>query len=707
MTKKSAGTGTRSATRKTAPASAAKKPRAPKPLVGSKKPAAKSKAAPAKTKAGSSPAKTAKPGKAAGPAKTAKAKSRAVKKAAAILEPALEFPVPVDDPIGDLSDGEGRCYMHGDEPESFAEMAAYRADTTEDALEGTLAIAPENTAPAVAAEPESETSPAPAAPHPEGPRAQEREPAKLDRLQKILSHAGVASRRQAEEMILAGRVMVNGQVVTQLGAKADPARDHIRVDGKRIPAAERHRTFMLNKPRGFVTTVSDPEGRPTVMQFFSRMRERLYPVGRLDYDSEGLLLVTNDGELADRLTRAASGVEKTYLVKVAGRPTEEELDRLRSGVPIERGRPGSGQAQTAPAGIRELRRGAKPGSARSGPPPRGPQARAENPWFEVVLIEGRNRELRKMFQSIGHFVEKIRRVGYGPLVLDIEPGQLRELTPEELAQLRRAAEGKGHPLAKPHGFDSPRDERSGRSFEPRNPQRSGRRTPGKPQRFSPRREERNRPGPSASAHSTPPRSFNSRERGENRFRKFDSGRGPRANPRFDPHFDRRPDNRERGDWQRDTKRGRNDNFPSNFDRNKERNADRGFARRPGPRFGAPRNAFDRRGSAAAPNDWPGRRPDRTGPKRNESDRSASRRGESGPFAPDRYGPHRGDQKHFGKTGYEPNRARRHGDPGAREENPPRPARYQSSPASPARGAKAGFHRGKATRNPPRPGRERS
>jgi 23S rRNA pseudouridine2605 synthase len=172
-----------------------------------------------------------------------------------------------------------------------------------------------------------------------------------------------------------------------------------------------------------VTTVKDPEGRSTVMQFFAKMPERLYPVGRLDYLSEGLLLVTNDGELANRLTKAASGVEKTYLVKVSGQPTEAELDILRGGVAIERGKPGEGRVRTAPARIRQVRQG-------------------DNPWYEVVLIEGRNRELRKMFEEVGHFVEKIRRVGYGPLVLDVEPGNLRELTLDELTALRRVAEGK-------------------------------------------------------------------------------------------------------------------------------------------------------------------------------------------------------------------------------------------------------------------------
>jgi 23S rRNA pseudouridine2605 synthase len=223
-----------------------------------------------------------------------------------------------------------------------------------------------------------------------------------------------------------GRVQVNGKVVTTLGSKADAGRDHIRVDGKLLHGAERLRYFVLNKPRGYVTTVSDPEGRPTVMEFFSKMGERLYPVGRLDYLSEGLLLMTNDGELANKLTRAASGVEKTYLVKVSGQPDEDLIDQIRQGISIDKGRPGEGRVTTAPAHIRLVRVG-------------------ENPWYEVGLIEGRNRELRKMFEEIGHHVEKIRRIGYGPLVLDQEPGNFRELDAEELKVLRLAAEGKWKP----------------------------------------------------------------------------------------------------------------------------------------------------------------------------------------------------------------------------------------------------------------------
>lgn len=241
-----------------------------------------------------------------------------------------------------------------------------------------------------------------------------------ERLQKILASSGVCSRRKAEELILAGRVQVNGKIVSELGSKANASHDHIRVDGKLLHGAERLRYYVLNKPKGYVTTASDPQNRPTVMQLI-RSGERVFPVGRLDYASEGLLLMTNDGELANGLTRAAAKVEKTYLVKVSGRPSEAGLRQIRQGIMIERGKPGSneGRVLAAPAKVRLFRD-------------------AENPWYELVLIEGRNREIRKMFEEIGHHVEKIRRVGYGPLVLDLEPGEARELTHQEVEKLRRA-----------------------------------------------------------------------------------------------------------------------------------------------------------------------------------------------------------------------------------------------------------------------------
>ena len=261
-----------------------------------------------------------------------------------------------------------------------------------------------------------------------------------DRLQKILAQAGIASRRAAELIITEGRVQVNGKVVTELGTKADIDRDHIRVDGKLLQGREAQRYFMVNKPRGYVTTLDDPEKRPTVMQLLgqdaqrkaigehSRM-PRLYPVGRLDYLSEGLLLMTNDGDLANKLSKAAAGVLKTYLVKVSGAPTAEQIDNLRRGIMIDRGRLNEIRAGrrdrvlTQPAKIEQVRSG-------------------ENPWFEVTLTEGRNRQLRKMFEEIGHHVEKIRRIGYGALVLDVPPGGFRELKQGEVQALNRAAAGK-------------------------------------------------------------------------------------------------------------------------------------------------------------------------------------------------------------------------------------------------------------------------
>src|SRR6201994_1124674 len=169
------------------------------------------------------------------------------------------------------------------------------------------------------------------------------------RLQKILAQAGIASRRAAEQIILEGRVQVNGETVTELGTRADRSRDHIRVDGKLLHGPEPQRYFMLNKPRGYVTTLDDPEGRPNVAQLLGQESQkkvtgehsklpRLYPVGRLDYLSEGLLLMTNDGELANKLSKASAGVQKTYLVKVSGKPGPEALDRLRHGIMIDRGR---------------------------------------------------------------------------------------------------------------------------------------------------------------------------------------------------------------------------------------------------------------------------------------------------------------------------------------------------------------------------------
>jgi len=241
-----------------------------------------------------------------------------------------------------------------------------------------------------------------------------------ERLQKIIAAAGIASRRKSEELIASGRVLVNGQVVTELGTKADPEHDHIRVDGKLLQGPERYTYVVLNKPKGYVTTVSDEKKRPTVMDLVQKVKGRVYPVGRLDWASEGLLLMTNDGTLANALMKAASNVAKTYVVKVAGQPDEANLDKLRRGVSIAE--KGGRRVRTAPAKIRLIREG-------------------DNPWLEVTIIEGRNRQVRKMFEEVGHHVEKIRRVQYGPLALDVPPGDWRNLTLLEVAKLKTAASG--------------------------------------------------------------------------------------------------------------------------------------------------------------------------------------------------------------------------------------------------------------------------
>ncbi len=256
----------------------------------------------------------------------------------------------------------------------------------------------------------------------------------LERLQKIIAAAGIASRRKAEELITGGLVSVNGQIVTELGTKADPATDRIKVAGKTLAGPERHVYLLLHKPKGYVTTVTDPEKRPTVMDLVRVVGARLYPVGRLDYLSEGLLLLTNDGALAQKLTHASSHVPKTYLVKVSGKPTEEEIKKLRGGIFLP--------AETKPLKTREGQEQRRRSQAvRTGPVKIELLREAANPWYEITLIEGRNRQIRRMFEQIDHHVEKIKRVRYGPLQLDVEVGQFRHLTSSEVAQLKSPTKG--------------------------------------------------------------------------------------------------------------------------------------------------------------------------------------------------------------------------------------------------------------------------
>jgi pseudouridine synthase len=235
----------------------------------------------------------------------------------------------------------------------------------------------------------------------------------LERIQKILAKAGIASRREAERMVVEGRVTVNGKVVDTLGSKADALVDHIKVNGRRLTGFEPKATLLLNKPRGYLSTVKDPKERPTVMDLLGRVKWRIYPVGRLDFDAEGLLLLTNDGDLAHILSHPRFSISRTYLVKVGGVPDERKLIRLKRGVVLE-----DGEARVVSLSI--LRRGEK------------------NSWIRVVVTEGRNRLVKRMFSAIRHPVLKLKRVEFGPIKLGELPiGQFRYLTSEEMESLKK------------------------------------------------------------------------------------------------------------------------------------------------------------------------------------------------------------------------------------------------------------------------------
>jgi 23S rRNA pseudouridine2605 synthase len=237
----------------------------------------------------------------------------------------------------------------------------------------------------------------------------------VERLQKLIAAAGIASRRHAEELISSGKVSVNGVVVNELGSKADPEKDHIKVNGRLInpQLKAKEKTYvLLNKPRGYLSSVSDQEGRPLVVELLPASLGRLHPVGRLDFNTEGLLILTNDGELTNFVTAARNRVEKVYEAKVKGVPNEAAIERLRRGVTIEDG------TRTAPAKIELLRE------------------TGNNAWFEVKLHQGRNQQVRRMFESIGHSVVKLRRVRIGSITDDnLKPGYWRHLTPAEVKRL--------------------------------------------------------------------------------------------------------------------------------------------------------------------------------------------------------------------------------------------------------------------------------
>jgi pseudouridine synthase len=248
----------------------------------------------------------------------------------------------------------------------------------------------------------------------------------MERLQKIIARAGLASRREAERWIVEGRISVNGTVVRELGSQADPARDSIKVDGKRIRPAAAPLYYALHKPPGVITTLNDPEHRPDLTPYLATLGEkkRVFPVGRLDYNSTGLLLLTNDGDLALRLTHPRFGVKKLYRVKLSACPTDEDFIRLRKGIRLEDG-------MTAPARGRVIDKLKK------------------NAWVEIEVQEGRKREVRRMFEALGYFVEKLIRIRVGPISLGpLALGELRALSNAEIAALKSAV-GLARPIARP------------------------------------------------------------------------------------------------------------------------------------------------------------------------------------------------------------------------------------------------------------------
>lgn len=266
-----------------------------------------------------------------------------------------------------------------------------------------------------------------------------------ERLQKLISAAGIASRRAAEELILTGRVTVNGVVTTELGTKADPANDRIAVDGTPLAVAAKRLYILLYKPVGYMTTLDDPEGRPLVTDLLKEVGERVYPVGRLDYNTEGLLLLTNDGDWANRLMHPRHEVEKEYHVRVRGKVHRSQLDLLAAGVEID-------GKKTAPATVRMIKQG------------------EQNDWLSISIHEGRNRQVRRMCEAVSLSVVRLRRVRYGSLSIGaLKPGQFRYLSEAEVSRLA----GK-----EPEQAAAPRTEAPRKARMIPKPRAASRKTPG-------------------------------------------------------------------------------------------------------------------------------------------------------------------------------------------------------------------------------------
>ena len=325
------------------------------------------------------------------------------------------------------------------------------------------------------------------------------------RLQKILSHAGVASRRASEQLIAEGRVTVNGTTVREMGVKADPAVDDIRVDGVRLRGAQRHRYILLYKPTGYVTTRSDPQRRRTVLDLLPGVREYVYPVGRLDYDSEGLLLLTNDGALAATLTHPRHGIERVYEAHVAGVPDEDAIERLRRGIPLDGRRTlpakvvllsrrakaaaGAGRDNRASGPAQGRRDDRTAGRATMGRDDRGATlARSDTRGREgegvllMTIREGRNRQVRRMCEAVGHPVRTLKRTTFGPIAdRRLKPGEWRDLTIDEVGALQRAAAmaprvGGGSAASPSHRTDGPQQRAPGSGRRHASSGRSSRRS---------------------------------------------------------------------------------------------------------------------------------------------------------------------------------------------------------------------------------------
>lgn len=310
------------------------------------------------------------------------------------------------------------------------------------------------------------------------------------RLQKVIAASGLASRRKAEEWIAQGRVTINGKIVRELGTRIDPERDHVKVDGRHLKSVEPYAYLLLNKPKGIVSTLNDPEGRPTIEHLLHGVTLRMFPVGRLDFDTEGLMLLTNHGELAQALLHPRYHVAKVYLAKVKGVLNDDEIDQLARGVRLEDG-------MTAPATVKKVRKA------------------AENSWLEVTIYEGRKHQIKRMFEVVGHPVLKLKRIRFGPLALgDLLPGEFRYLTDREANTLRGIFQHKQQ------------QEAEGISPQPIRPEKPARTVSARPARPAPRSSGQSRRSGAQPSRSPARPAGSARPPARRPGRPADSGRRP-------------------------------------------------------------------------------------------------------------------------------------------------------------------------------------